>query len=100
MSHTIKRFLLLVSLNFVGAGVLLLPLVGIALSLRRRNWILVILCILAFFLFRRLLWALENRVGVSSLSNPQASSRGSGLTMIAPWLRTPPPTARNENCDN
>jgi len=59
----------------VGGAWLLLPLVGAALSLQRRRWILALLRILAFFGFKQVLLSVQKRLGVRS------------LTIAAPWLR-------------
>jgi hypothetical protein len=88
MTPNTRRFLYLILLNIFGTAFLLLPLLGVAISLKYKYWICALLSLLAFYVFKRLLFAVENRLGVRSLGNPESRIHGSGITIIAPWLRS------------
>jgi hypothetical protein len=88
LSPKSQKILWLIVLNVGGVACLGLPLLGMAISLKNRHWILAALCGFAWFALKRILLAIENRVGVRSSSNPQSQQQGSGITFVAPWLRS------------
>lgn len=79
--------LYVILLTIVGSACLLLPLIGAALSAKKGCWIVALLFILLFVIMRRVLFIVENRINVRSPSNPDSRCQGSGLTIVAPWLR-------------
>jgi hypothetical protein len=88
MTPRYQKILWLIVLNIGGVACLGLPLVGIAISLKDQHWILAVFSGLAWFALKRVLVAIENRVGIRSLSNPQSQQHGAGVTFVAPWLRS------------
>lgn len=99
MNPNSRRIFYLVAVNIIGGLCLLLPLIGAAFSLMNKQWVLALLSGLSFFLLKRILFLLENKLGVRSLGNPEARKHGAGLTIIAPWVRRKMDKAQSESKD-
>lgn len=78
----------LLLLNIFGIAFLSLPLISVLECLDRHYWVLASLSLAAFFVFKRVLYAIENYAGIRSPSNPESRLYGSGITFVAPWLRS------------
>jgi len=74
-------------LALFGMVVLLAPLVATVYSLAAHRWVLAAICLGSFFGVRRLLFAVEDRVGIRSYQNPESRVHGSGVMFVAPWVK-------------
>lgn len=97
MADTGRRILKLIFLNIISSISLLLPFIGIALSIKNNLWGLVPLFVLLFIIIGQLLFLLENRWNIRSPSNPDSYYFGSGVTIIAPWLQKKMKRMRQED---
>lgn len=82
-----KKILYLFLLNVIGFAILALPLFGMYWGIRHKMLFLVPLNVLMFFFFRKVLFIIEDRIGIRSPSNPKSRYFGSGITFEAPWIR-------------
>jgi hypothetical protein len=87
MNNNVKRVLLVIFLNIAGGACFLLPLLGAYWCAKKGIWILVPLNVLIFFVLRRILFLVENKIGIRSPSNPDSYSYGDGVTFVAPWVK-------------
>jgi cell division protein FtsW (lipid II flippase) len=86
--NTVKKILLAIMINLLGCILLLGPLIGVVWYIKQKNWILVGLLLIALIIFRQILFFIENKVGIRSYQNPESKYKGSGVTIIAPWLKS------------
>ena len=82
-----NRIFRLILINIIGVVFLLLPLAGAAVSLKRGQWGFALLSVLMFFVLKQLMFVVEDWIGVKSRANPNSHPEGSGVTIVAPWLR-------------
>lgn len=87
MNKTSRNILYLLLLNVMGLAMLSLPLFGIYWGIRHKMLFLVPLNVLLFFLLRKVLFQIEDKIGIRSPGNPMSRYYGSGLTFEAPWIR-------------
>ena len=87
MSPKLKTALNFVLVCVISVALLLPPLVGALFCVKYRQWLLAILAILLFFAMKRVVYAIENRLGIRSPGNPESRIHGSGITIVPPWLR-------------
>lgn len=87
MKSNSSRIVRLILINIIGVVFLLLPLAGAVVSLKRGQWGFALLSVFLFFVLKQLLFVVEDWLGVRSRANPNSKSEGSGVTIVAPWLR-------------
>lgn len=83
-----KQLIYVLLINIFGSFGLIAPLVGAVLSIKNRRWDLFILSVVLFFSIKKVIYVIENRLKIRSPSNPEARKLGSGITIVAPWLKS------------
>jgi hypothetical protein len=87
MNPKIRRVLAWVFIIVFGSICALGPLIAAFFSVKHKHWFLAGLSIAAWFVMRKILFAVENKVGIRSPQNSEARAHGAGVTIIMPWLR-------------
>jgi membrane protein implicated in regulation of membrane protease activity len=92
-----RRFVSWIFIVIVGSICLLAPLLAAFFSIKNKRWILAALSIASWFVLRKILFVVENKIGIRSLQNPEARTHGAGITFVASWLRRK--IDRTEDCN-